>query len=241
MAKQPALHAFICGLIALLAGLVPTAVSAGTLATFTFKANQTITFTNDGADSMLAGDNIKVTFKFTMPNTYGAANANIDAELQLVGRVSGMAKNNNNVLDQPMTLAALIVIADKKVGGKNQLFTSLALNRVSADLGGTLNAKTSTFSGPGNNSPRPMPATSDFFDFGNYMDIGFQVTLTNMSKPLTINKNGYLDTFTASGSGEIFGIPVVATVPEPASIVLLSSSGVFLTLAFLIRQPAIGR
>jgi hypothetical protein len=242
MATHRTLRAFISGLFAMaIWGLVPATVAAGTIAEFTFKEKQTITFTNDGAQSMLAGDSIKVTFKFDLPNTYGPANANIDAQLELVGLVSGKATNDNNNLGQPMTLASLIVIADNKVGGKNQLFTSLALNRVSADLVGKLNDKTSSFSGPGNNSPRPMPAVSDFFDFSNYTDIGFQVQLTNMTNPLTINKNGYLDNFTASGSGVIFGQPIVANVPEPSSMLLLTSGAGLLTLAFLIWRPAVGR
>jgi hypothetical protein len=220
-------RAALAGIVATAAvGLVPATTSAGQLAQFTLKKDQVFTFKNNGAESGLSASLIDVTFKYLLPNTYGAANANIDARLTLVALVDAKATNTGGEITQTMSFALLGVRAVKQVNGNDDLMTAglFAPNTVQGQITGTLNAKQSLYDAPTTHSPNALTISSSFFDFnGDYKKLGVELTLKPMNNALTINANGYLDSFTASGSGIIFGTPITAVVPEPASWVLASA------------------
>jgi hypothetical protein len=221
------LRALIRGLLATaMAGGVPSTVAAGQLAVFALKTDQTFTFENKGNESDLSASLIDVTFEYKLPNGYGPPNTPIDAKLTLVSLVDAKAINNGGDITQTMSLALLGALADKKLNGKNNLMTAgpFELNTVQMQLTGKLNAKQSVYDGPTDHSPKAMSIDSSFFNFNdNYKNLSVEITLKPMNNPLTINANGYLDSFTASGSGIIFGTPVSAVVPEPTSWVLAAT------------------
>jgi hypothetical protein len=233
-------------LVAVIAVVAPADAPAGTIATFTLKDKQVFTFKNDGTDSFLSASLIGATFEYKVKNKYGAPNTPIDAELTLVAKVSDKASNNAGNVTQPLSLRLLGVAADKAVDGKNNLMQAgaFAPDMVITAITGTLNAKQSIYSGPTKDSPKALSIDSDFLDFnGLYEKLGVEITLKPMNNPLTINKNGYLDNFTASGSGVIFGLPVTALAPEPSTSVLalaglLSVPALFLRNAFSRRRSS---
>jgi hypothetical protein len=201
---------------AAIASLASTTARAETIATFTLQNNQVFTFTNKAGTSDLLASGIGVSFMYALPNKYGAVNAPIAAQLTLIAPVSAVAISIEGEVSQPMTLLFLGVKANVPVNGDNKLVTAGPYaTAVPGVIFGTENGTLSSFEAPTENTQIGM--TSDFFGFDNYKDLGVSIHLTNMSDELTIDNNRYLNSFTASGSGSIFGTPISAIVPEPSS------------------------
>jgi hypothetical protein len=221
-----------------IASLASTTVRAGTIATFTLQNNQTFTFTNKGNTSDLLASGIGVSFMYALPNTYGAVNAPIAAKLTFIAPVSAVATSSGGEVTQPMTLLFLGVLANVPVNGNNNLVTAGPYaTAVPGAITGTENGTLSSFEAPTDDTQIGM--TSAFFNFDNYKNLGVSINLTNMSDELTIDANGYLNSFTASGSGSIFGTPIVANVPEPSSWVLMLAG--LVPVAVLARRLAVRR
>lgn len=203
---------FIIGLAAVVAlGVASVAPAKAVNVTFAqffqAAAGNPFTFTNAGGASTFTVA-VPVTFVYLVPNGYGAPFVPIAGTMTLSSIVSAPAAGT----DQPMMSTNMVFTANTPVSGFTNLLTLSNSTGTISSTGGL----TAAFQGstPGN----VVTFSSQFLDFSLTVNRAFALSFTSVQPSYSVNGNGYLDSFQASGTGTFSSDPAPEyhnPVPEP--------------------------
>ena len=204
------------------------------------------TFTNSGASSTfsLVGS-IPVNFVYQTPNGYGTApGQTIAATLTFTSQVSAPAATGFGFIGQPMQNILLTFTANAPVSGFSNLLT---VSMTTGTLAGQNGGSTASLSGTqSSTSFDQVNYASDFLDFSiPFSNKNFNLSFDSVVPIFTLNANGYVDSFNASGTGTFGSDPVPPSrppggvVPEPGTLVL-AGMGAFSGLGMLRRRSRRG-
>jgi hypothetical protein len=194
----------------LLALVLPLVLATGTLAApFTFSQfdlGTGLTYTDSGATSTLS-ETSQVNLSCLDPGCAGVGTA---ATLTLSAGVSGPAGSVFGFDVQPLGAGTLTVTLDAPYQGETNFLTiGFSAAQIVGSDGGTdfsiANTGTTSFSS----------------DFLNYTAVGFQLISSDANPALTIDGNGYLESFTSDSTGSFFGTP--SATPVPAALPLFAT------------------
>ena len=200
-------------------------------------------FTNSGSSSSLGvlSGSIPVRFQYDTTNGYdGTGYSTIAATLTVSGVVSGPASVTGSTITQNFSSFSLALTANKPVAGATNLLTANFSNATGGTLflTGSSQGGSASFGGTDSNAKGTVDYSSDFLDFSNsstqtILSSQFALSLTSVQNQipgggigLTVNANGYVDSFGASGTGNFSSNPVPpgktpTAVPEPSALMLL--------------------
>lgn len=201
-----------------LSGLADRATSADvTFAQFQQNlAGKPFTFINTGATSTFASASTPVNFQFLVPNGYGLVNQNIAAMLTLSAVVDGTALTAGSLVDQSLKQVQLSIVANTPVGGNDLLL------RVDVDGSGNSTAHLSGLAGgrfamnaadTGAAVASKFSYSSDFVGFVSNTSSNYALSFSSILPSLLVHANGYLSSFTGSGTGTF----AATIVPEPGT------------------------
>ena len=211
------------------------------------QGNQFSFVNNGNASTFFSGTGpsasaIPVTFTYLVSNGYGGISTPIAANLLLSASVSGPAGSatifGSTFFSQPLTNINLSFTAITPILGKTNLLsivsnptpTTGAITGIRG--GGTANENSDTL------TANTVTFTSDFLDFSQTVDRNSALSFTSVTPTLFMNANGFLNSFTASGTGTFAsgGSPIrINAVPEPGVTALLGGLGVVGTV-FGVRR-----
>ena len=224
----------ICLVVAALPVLLASAVSHAapiTFASFSDKAASQFVFTNNLATGTAASASFSsvsnaINFSFTsVPGLDAALQGVQNAHLTYSpSKTTAPANRSDDDLDsQPMNSTTIIsIVRDTAYKTLTNLLTvtfSAGTKRLTirGDDGGN-----SLTEAAGTGSGQSVAFTSDFLSFsGSTTAKDIALAFTGLSSPLAINANGFLNSFTATGSGNFSADPLPVTVPEPGSYAML--------------------
>lgn len=194
------------------------------------------TFNNAGnasTFSLLAPQSVN--FYYQVVNDYngGGFATVIPATMTLTSTVGALGENLGGTLRQSMTSITMVFTANTPVGGKSELLRIVANSGGNAGrLGGRLSgdefATNPSFSGSQNGSLGDLVTmSSDFVQFDNTTRRDYSLTFSAATPDYSMNGNSYINSFTADGAGTFASNPApYATIPEPASALLLLLGGI---------------
>jgi hypothetical protein len=197
------------------------------------KANQKSSFINGKSVGFLSR-NLDITFQYTVDNGYGDKNSNIKAMETITAFADGKAVQTvikGTTYDyQPLKEVQIKITAKTPVDGKSIL---LATDKMTTGvLGGEDGARVALLFG--NTEDKSLVDkdknivvnfSSDFLDFSGTKQRSYSITLRDLTAPLGINGNGYLNSFDAPTKTVEEGNPMAlfkadaapVKTPEPAS------------------------
>lgn len=194
-------------------------------------------FTNAGAASTFALNSpLNVNFVYQVLNDYNGNGfaATIPAMMTLTSDVASLGQVLGGFRNQPMTNITMTFTANTPVNGKTNLLTIVA-NAGGTTSGGSLfgaNASsTANFAGSQNGGTGDsVTMTSDFLSFTSTTQRDYSLSLNAATPNFSLNGNGYLNSFTADGTGTFASdpAPFSSFVPEPASLVFVLLGGIAL-------------
>lgn len=194
-------------------------------------------FTNSGASSSFGLNGLSVlpvNFQYKVSNGTGLVNTVIDADLTISADVNGTAAQAFGTDFQSMKNVSMQFKAVSPIMGLSNLLTITTASTgllSGRDGGATVNFNGDTSAGD------TVVFTSDFLDFSQTINRNFALSFVAANPSLSINGNGYLNTFTIAGNGTFASDPQPnSTVPEPGSIAMLVGSGVTGSLAVVRRR-----
>jgi hypothetical protein len=143
-----------------------------------------VVFTNLGAGSTLVGVSQPVTFKYKVANTYGAAEAVINATMTLTASVNGTTQTGTlfglSLYNQNFQNVNLVITANTPVGGNSNLLT-MSTGTTGA-MFGQFSQTTGTFSGDTGGSPANIVNyASDFLFFAPAARHAFTFNLNSIT------------------------------------------------------------
>jgi hypothetical protein len=193
---------------ALLALGLPLVFANGALAaTVTFAQSDLgtgLTYIDSGAGSTVS-ETSQINLTCLDPGCTGVGTA---ATLTLSAGVSGLAGSVFGDDVQPLGAGTLTVTLDTPYEGETNFLT--------------IGFSGAYIFGDGTDFSISNHGTTSFSsDFLNYTAVGFQLTSSDADPPLTIDGNGYLESFTADTTGAFFGTP--SATPVPPSLPLFAS------------------
>jgi len=199
-------------------GIAATPVQADTFANWsqTTSGNPFQFLNAGGASSLgLSASPIDVTFKYLVPNSYGAVGADIDAKLTFNTLASdpGSTTLGGAALVQPLNL----VTETFTVGNKNLL----TVTADKATLWGFTGGKTAGISSDTSLGSK-ITYTSDFLSFAGKGDRQLSASFIS-SKPLGLDGD-HLGSNTFSGTGNFSAAPV----PEVSTMVSFAAMAMFM-------------
>jgi hypothetical protein len=188
---------------------------------------QVFQFVNSGSLSTFGVNPtiIPITFKYKVANGYGLINTDVAGTMTLTANVTstpgGFAQQMNGV--------TMSINANTPLNGKTNLLTMTGTGRLTSfDTADTANF------GGNTNSGFIVGYTSDFLDFSATTARSFNFALNSLTPQASLNGNGYMDPFTASGLGNFAANPSPIAIPEPGSLALLALAT--LPVAALVRR-----
>ena len=182
-------------------------------------------FLNNGASSTYkttSGSAIPVVFRYSVANGTSLVNTDIAATMTISAGVTGGAGG----FFQSMNAANMVISANAAINGKTNLLTlSTSTGTLTKSSGST-----ATFAGTqgGIGGTDIVTFSSDFLSFVGTTVRDFTITNNSISPGLTINGNGFMDTWTGTGSGLFASNPVPqisSSAPEPTTLALLVLGG----------------
>jgi hypothetical protein len=247
-------------------GLLAThALASTTFANFTENGTQAFVFTNTGATSTFSSTPISVNFFYQVANGLGTSSSTpIAANLVITGTVSGAAtpgspSNGGNITQNFGTTTLTftdIATGQTLLSVSDSLGTSMnasppAYGGGQTGGGGQISSSTSAF------YPQAVTYGSSYLAFPGNTEDNFSLTFSSLTDTATgdtttttsgptVNGNGYLDSFAASGVGTFACTPppvpqYIPGVPEPSSLIAvgIAASGLFGLLMFRKKQPSL--
>jgi hypothetical protein len=236
MKYAPPIHRCLSFLFVTATALLPMtlATSRGYAAQVTFaqfqqnSAGSPFVFTNSGAASTFAAVSVPVNFQYLVPNSYGAVNQNIPSILTLSAVVAAPAISLPPLVGQSLQQVSITILANTAVNGDSLLLkvdvdgSGFSTAALAGALGGHfgLQAADTDFAVGSN-----FAYSSDFVAIDPSEDHNYSMSFSSLFPSLTINGNGYLNRFTASGTGTF----AATIVPEPCTAGLaLAGAGILL-------------
>lgn len=211
------------------------------------QGNQFSFVNNGNASQFISGtgmtaSSIPVLFTYLVSNGYGGTATPILANLSLSADVSGPAGSatifGTTFLSQPLTNINLSFTAVTPILGKTNLLSIVSTpNPTTGALSGIRNGNTANENSD-TMTANSLTFTSDFLNFSQTINRNMALSFTSASPGLSINGNGFLNSFTAAGTGTFAsgGIPIrINAVPEPGVTALLGGLGVVGTV-FGVRR-----
>jgi len=176
-------------------------------------------FTNNGASSTFgttSGVAIPVTFRYFFANGTGLTNVDIPATMTLTGLVTGGAGGFSQKIDQ----LNMAITSNALFGGQNNL---LSMSLSSGTLGKNSLSTASLSGTQGGGGLDTVTYTSSFLNFSAVVQTDFSFTMTAIAPLLSaLSGNGYMNTWTGTGTGNFSSDPVPASTsaPEPGTLTL---------------------
>lgn len=191
------------------------------------------TFTNAGAASTFTATSVPVYFQYLVPNDYGGVNVNIPAKLTLSAKVASPAVSVPPLVSQPLNEVSISIIADVPVSGDSLLLkvdvdgSLLSTSALAGLSGGHIGVNAADTSSSFN-----FDYTSDFVQFDPSQARNYALSFSSLFFDLSVNGNGYLNSFVAAGTGTF----AATVVPEPGTAgMILAGAGI---LAGYLRRRA---
>ena len=253
-----ATKACVCGVVGVLASTVALTVPAyAQLTTFaqflSIDPDPFFQFTNNGANSTFGlfgnptnGGLSETSFAFATPNGYFPGTnrfqfgQSTSAQTSLTAGVSGPATFNGSTISQGLQNIVVRFTANNPVNGLTNL---LSVNFANGVLSGKPSGGAGGVSVSLSNPVGVNAYQSDFLDFTNtanrtYVSEQFAISLSAVNNRsggigLTLNQDGYVDSFSANGTGTFSSNPVPPSghtpqnVPEPITAGLLLTGLLF--------------
>lgn len=219
--RSPRFWALALGLAATLGATGAQAQNSVTFAQFKEADNSPLglfVFTNNAGGSALTVTNGAVVFDF-LNGISGAPVGDQAAILNIVSSVSGIATTSGTApkvsVDQPLGTG---FISFRRISDNKNLLTV----SFSGDLKGSINGHGASVNGSSSVGDTVI-FTSDFLNFSQTQSRTLAMSLSGINPALGIDANGYLNSFTADGTGTFSATPSLnaSAVPQPASLVLL--------------------
>jgi hypothetical protein len=199
----------------------PASATTATFASFTqANAGNGFTFTNSGTSSGLSAVSLPINFTiYDINPSYNAIAGTYAATLTLTSTVSATDATFSGYQFQDLSPFQMTITAKAPILGLTNLLTVNGSNPSGdSTITGQTNAVAATINADTGDGDS-VAYSSAFFDFSAATDLNFALSLTSLSSALSKNGNGYLNSFTASGSGNFASdpAPVVTAAPEPDS------------------------
>ncbi|HLK57268.1 MAG TPA: hypothetical protein VKU00_11920 [Chthonomonadaceae bacterium] len=192
-----------------------------TFAQFRESNNSVNAFSFTNTDSTASGFHvvsIPVEFSYGVNNGYnGNSTANIDATLTFSANVTAKPTAlGGGFFSQDFTNVSMVFTANTPVNGLTNLLT--VSNSTLSMFGKGNSASTDSDVSTGDT----VNFSSDFLIFSNTIDRDFALSFSSLQPGLSTDINGWLKSFTASGTGTFASEPAPFYSPDGASLSLLS-------------------
>jgi len=191
-------------------------------------------FTNSGAGSNISvvSGSVAVNFTYQVANSYGAGIGNaIAATMTFTAMVSAPASSAvvaGKLNDfQNLQLTNMVFTANVPVGGQTNLLT---VSNSTGTLAGVNKGSTAGFAGDSSTGDTVNFSSAFIPSFAGAQSENFALSFTSVNPSLVIAGNGYLRSFTTSGTGTFAEV-----TPEAGSLALLSF-GVLPLVALKLRN-----
>jgi hypothetical protein len=184
------------------------------------KADQPLSFTNNGGTSGTVAASAPVIFHFTTPT--GLSTADRAAHVTITGLGPSFTPAfpvGGGMVDQPISSPTTVSITEDATG-KNLLTAA-----ITGDILGRLGGPNASLSGS-SQTGQVVTYSSDFLSFTQPPGNSYNLGLGTISPGLSLGPGGFLNTLIADMSGQFSG--GAAAVPEPSTLVLLASGGIAL-------------
>jgi len=192
-------------------------------------------FTNAGAASGISvvSGSVPVNFTYQVANGYGAAPGSpIAATMTFTAMVSGTATSQLILgklnLFQGLQLTNMVFTANVPVGGQTNLLT---VSNSTGTLSGINHGSTAGFAGDSSTGD-VVNFSSSFLSFAHAASENYALSFTSVNPSLAIAGNGYLRSFTTSGTGTFAQV----STPEASSLLLLMAGCVPAALIHIRRR-----
>src|SRR5579871_364609 len=218
-----------------LGGLTTAHAQLTTFAQFreTTPSVNAFSFTDTGPTSSFHVVNIPVEFSYGVNNGYnGTSTDNIDATLSFDATVNGKPTGSGTgPFIQKFVDVNMVFTADTPVNGMTNL--------LSVDGSSTL-----TFFGKGNSASTDAATdggdivhfSSDFLNFTQTSTQDYALSFSSLQPTLSLDLNGWLNSFTASGTGTFASSPPPFYTPDGISLTLMSGGVIPLVSFALFRR-----
>jgi len=230
--KKPSIVVSLAALMSL--GALSTAhAQLTTFAQFRESNNSanSFSFHDTGATSSFHVVNIPVQFSYGVNNGYnGNSNANIDAILSYDATVNGKPTGSGPFI-QSFHLVDMVFTAVTPVNGLTNLLTVDTSSTFTLfGNGGSASTNADTAGGD------VVNFSSDFLIFNLTTERDFALSFSSLTPKLGLDINGWLNSFTASGTGTFASEPAPYYTPDGASFSLLLGGLLPLTVFALYRR-----
>ena len=217
---------------------LPAAHAQTTFAQYTTTAGNAYVFTNTGSSSSFSSTSVPVQFEFNVPTTFGAAGTPIPAILTIsqgtVSATAGTASfGGKTYFDQPLGTFALKIAP---VGSPTTNLLSI-VSPTTGDITGYVNSSKTDITGD-TQTGNTVTFTSDFLSFSSSTSRSYDLSASGISPAVSINANGYLNSFSGTGPG-VFDSNNLAVTPEPNAAVSLTVLAGCLALTLVARRRRI--
>lgn len=195
-------------------------------------------------DALGSSMSIPLSFRYLVPNAYGAENSPIAAHLTLTSNVNGTAVPTFGFNFQNMQDITWTFTADTPINGKSTLLYGSGFlhgpgPKCTGTLFGQAKGTTANFTQDTSVEGQDVKFASDFLDFLSQPQTqeAASTSYTSLTPSLLIANNHYLGGFTGTGTGTFASVPgPKSPVPEPGSVVLLCGTGIGGVLLRLRRR-----
>src|ERR1041385_3245440 len=215
----------IAGALAILSlWRLPAANAAPTTFAQFLQTNNSVkafTYNDTGATSSFNVVSIPVKSAFGVTNSYNGNNFTnpIDAHLTMTAVIDGNKPTGH--FFENFQSVSMVFTADTPVGGMSNLLTMTATAKFAPDTG---------FNGSGNHatltgdtvSGDVVNYSSDFLFFFLTTDRDFALSFSGVDPKLSLDVDGWLNSFAASGTGTFASEPAPFFTPDGTSVSLLS-------------------
>ncbi|HLK56121.1 MAG TPA: hypothetical protein VKU00_06140 [Chthonomonadaceae bacterium] len=217
--KKPSIIASLAALMSL--GALSTAhAQLTTFAQFreTNNSVNAFSFVDSGPTSSFHVVNVPVEFAYGVNNGYnGNSNGNIDATMSFDATVSNKPVTVGSFFEEKFVNVHMVFTADTPVSGLTNLLTvdgSSEFHFFGKGNSASTNADTA--------SGDTVNFSSDFLIFTNTTERDYALSFSSLTPALSLDINGWLNSFTASGTGTFASAPPPFYTPDGTSLSLLS-------------------